>query len=225
MFDALIQAIQDGVKTTSILSCSGDEYFTRQVVLPPPEPTAEPIVIQTLTGFADFINSGHLDGITDVDDWVIHVKSTSQVELIDAPMGRHFQRHVWAIADCSQIIGHGALFERFIPLEHFIVNVMSQFVPTESQGELLKLAKRGMVRTADIEVPTPFILAPYRTFPEVKQPVSSFVFHLRAGRDGIEAALVEADGGQWKCDAIQRIKSYLNMAINRERETPIPIVA
>ncbi|OSA97223.1 hypothetical protein B2H85_16310, partial [Clostridium botulinum] len=49
-------------------------------------------------------------------------------------------------------------------------------------------------------------LAPYRTFPEVQQPTSKFIFRMQQGP---KAAIFEADGGAWRNQAMQSIKAYL----------------
>jgi len=61
----------------------------------------------------------------------------------------------------------------------------------------------------------PIRLRPYRTFREIEQPASLFVLRLQKGRDGElpRAALFEADGGQWKLEACQAIKHWLDMEL------------
>ena len=66
--------------------------------------------------------------------------------------------------------------------------------------------KTGVASVAQAVVPNPVSLAPYRTFPEVEQPVSKFIFRMQ---DGPRAALFEADGGAWRNTAIKNIKEYL----------------
>jgi hypothetical protein len=58
-------------------------------------------------------------------------------------------------------------------------------------------------------------LAPYRTFREIAQPASLFVLRLQTSRHGDkpECALFEADGGQWKLEAIQALATYLRTAL------------
>jgi len=66
--------------------------------------------------------------------------------------------------------------------------------------------KGGVARRENVEVPNPVILAPYRTFPEIEQPESRFIFRMRTGP---QAALYEADGGAWRNEAMARIKDWL----------------
>ena len=66
--------------------------------------------------------------------------------------------------------------------------------------------KTGVATVGQAIVPNPVSLAPFRTFPEVTQPSSKFIFRMQ---EGPKAALYEADGGAWRNEAILSIKSYL----------------
>jgi len=58
----------------------------------------------------------------------------------------------------------------------------------------------------NIKVPNPVVLAPFRTFREIAQPESKFVFRMQQGP---RCALFEADGGAWRLEAMKRSKAYL----------------
>lgn len=85
-------------------------------------------------------------------------------------------------------------------------NVVEESVKELSDNGVSQQAtvKQG-VRKFDVEVPNPALLAPYRTFTEVNQPASKFVFRM----DGTNCALFEADGGAWRKEAVDNIKVYL----------------
>ena len=54
------------------------------------------------------------------------------------------------------------------------------------------------------------MLAPYRTFHEVEQPVSAFLLRMRKQSGGApHVALFEADGEAWKIEAAANIKTWL----------------
>jgi hypothetical protein len=53
-------------------------------------------------------------------------------------------------------------------------------------------------------------LAPYRTFSEIDQVVSRFIFRAHADAEGAELALFEADGGRWRLAAVQAIATWLS---------------
>ena len=66
----------------------------------------------------------------------------------------------------------------------------------------------GVASKADVIVPNPVELVPFRTFQEVPQPSSKFVF--RMGDKEVPAfMIVEAENGIWKNEAVQNIKNYL----------------
>lgn len=71
--------------------------------------------------------------------------------------------------------------------------------------------KEGAATLTKAEVPSPANLRPYRTFLEVEQPDSPFVF--RINKYG-HCALFEADGGIWKHVAMERIHEYLTQSLN-----------
>jgi hypothetical protein len=74
-------------------------------------------------------------------------------------------------------------------------------------------AKAGIARYDDVVVPNPVLLYPCRTFVEVKQPSSNFVFRMK---NGPLAAIFEADAGAWRNEAIKNIKEYLDANIKAD---------
>ena len=116
--------------------------------------------------------------------------------------------------------------------EEFIIGMQSCFVQNQDSELILKVSgnvenksvahygddgvsqkatiKQGIASRADVIVPNPVTLIPFRTFLEVKQIESKFVF--RIGEDRNEQPifkLVEADGGAWKYAAMRRVADYL----------------
>ena len=70
--------------------------------------------------------------------------------------------------------------------------------------------KTGIASKGDAIIPSPARLKPFRTFVEVDQPISSFIFRMKDDRcGGVQCALFEADGGAWKISAMEAIKEYL----------------
>jgi hypothetical protein len=110
--------------------------------------------------------------------------------------------------------------------------IQSCFLPNEASAAVLKVvgniveenvqstsdngvsqkvtAKAGIAMVTEIDVPNPVVLCPFRTFAEVDQPESKFVFRMRGGDgNGVKAAIFEADGGIWRIYAMQNVKKYL----------------
>ena len=77
--------------------------------------------------------------------------------------------------------------------------------------------KSGVEFTVVI-VPNPAKLRPYRTFAEIEQPESSYVFRIKDSERGPAFKLVEADGGLWKNATMKKIKYYLEFELADELE-------
>ena len=67
-------------------------------------------------------------------------------------------------------------------------------------------------------VPNPVKLRPYRTFAEIEQPQSSYVFRIQDSDREPSFKLVEADGGLWKNATMKKIKDYLAYELAEELE-------
>lgn len=128
-------------------------------------------------------------------------------------------------------------FGQFIDNERFIINVQSKFMDGEYEnndkavilafagnvkaGTIAKYGddgvsqkaaiKKGITSLSEVEVPSPCKLIPYRTFTEVSQPASSFIFRVKDDErsGGVACALYEADGGAWRNEAKDNIKTFL----------------
>ena len=99
-----------------------------------------------------------------------------------------------------------------------------KFIGTMQTGTLADYGDDGISQKATIQqtvtsksdaiVPNPVTLVPFRTFLEVEQPASEFVFRVRQDPGGgPSAALFEADGGYWKIAAMWSIKLFLEDAL------------
>jgi hypothetical protein len=190
-------------------------------------PEAAPLTIHTLQGLVDYIGGQALE----VRGCFIHVLSPDMVRLTSSLTEGTRQRET--LAEVS-LLQSAFRFGQYIPQEEFIVGVQSQFVETETRAALLKIAgsitaeaiqiseddgvtqrataKVGIARQAVVDLPNPVSLRPYRTFTEVDQPESLFVFRMRGGNIP-SLALFEADGGAWRNQAIKDIAYWLTGAL------------
>ena len=132
--------------------------------------------------------------------------------------------------------------------ESFLVSMQACFAPSDEREDVAKVAsnivstqeatfsddgisqqvvmKTGVTKKENAIIPNPVRLIPYRTFLEVEQPESEFVFRITEGRGGVPFfKLVAADGGRWEAVAVDNVKSYLVEALadipNREQITII----
>lgn len=129
-------------------------------------------------------------------------------------------------------------FNEFLGMEEFNIALQSKFVANDHRAILLQVVgnvsednvrntgddgvsqavtiNQGVASKAAVKVPNPVDLAPYRTFLEVTQPESQFIFRMK---DGPRGAIFEADGGAWRNQAIVNIREYLKEQLSEEIES------
>lgn len=193
-------------------------------------PKADAIEMHTLTSLVDYIKS-------EVDEMpprmIVEVKSPTEVELY-SQLDPNRDRESLVVVSARV---PGFEFDRFVEHEKFCINLQSKFIPSDDRELILKFAgtveagsvseygddgvtqkatiKTGLASKGDAIVPNPVCLRPYRTFLEVEQPESAFVFRMKQDSYGsVMCAIFEADGGAWKMDATQAIKEYLQRELD-----------
>lgn len=196
--------------------------FTKESLSRVKEARAAVLTVSTLTGLVDYIKS-ELDKLP--EKLLIQVISPRKVALY-SPLNADREREQYISAEA--ILPDNVVYDRFIGTEQFNIMLQSAFVDVGTKSALLKYTgliqdeavkttgddgvsqqvtvKTGVASVGQAIVPNPVELAPYRTFPEVEQPISKFIFRMQ---EGPRAALYEADGGAWRNKAILSIKEYL----------------
>ena len=137
----------------------------------------------------------------------------------------------------------GLEFGKFYDHEAFLIAVAAHFTSAGDRDYLLRIAanltnehvinaedsgisqtvglRSGAVLKAQEPLRNRVSLAPYRTFREVEQPASEFLFRVRQEKDEVpRLALFEADGGAWRLQAVANIQAWLKAHI-----TNIPVIA
>jgi hypothetical protein len=156
---------------------------------------------------------------------LVHIISPTEVALYSElrnDQDREMYMH------CKALTPNNIVYNRFMDTDDFNIMLQSSFVDNRDRTILLKVTgliqdkavkevgddgvsqavtiKTGVANVGDVKVPNPVELAPYRTFPEIIQPESKFIFRMQSGP---QAALFEADGGAWRNMAMDLIKKYL----------------
>lgn len=224
-----IQAIKDSVKT-EVLQIAGVSYASRPVHdVRKPDPKPDPVSLNTLTGFVDFLHNS----ADAAKAFMVHVVSHAEIRLVGPLYGEFKQRDVFAIAHVDYLFKQSFQFGQYLDCESFIVAMMTLFDQSPQQQAVLALignitdenvqthaddgvtqtvtARTGIAKRQEVAVPNPILLKPFRTFREIDQPASLFILRMKQGGPGEKpkAALFEADGGAWKLDAILAIRDYL----------------
>ena len=191
-------------------------------------PYADSIKMSTLTSLVDYIQSD-IDPMS--DRMIIHIVSPTEVRLFsELDAERRREELVIVKAQLPEF-----RFGSFMDNETFCISAQALFHNTPDKAKILTFAGTveegtitsysddGVSQKATVQsgitsretriVPNPVALAPYRTFHEVDQPLSSFIFRMRSDRGVVECALIEADGGAWKNEAMESIRAYLTDAL------------
>lgn len=195
-----------------------------------PAKYAETLTVNSLTGLVQYLLSKFDQETTDdPDELLIHVESPTSVKVY----GRlnELDRKRESLIKATAILDKFN-YGYFMNTEEFIINLQSLFDRTDDSEAILKFASavridngatindNGVFQTATVKtgastvgegkVPSPANLQPYRTFLEVPQPESQFIFRINERGN---CALFEADGGLWKYHAMESIKSFLEDAL------------
>jgi hypothetical protein len=212
------------------------EYSDKELKLIYP-PAPRPVECSTLAGLVDLFTH-ELDQVTP-DQVLVHISSPTSVEIISKDADLHGRRRTWASAkypECKTfpfgswldpeqfIISAQQHFQR-VKIENdngtfakdldYVLSIASkisaeQATDHEDDGIAQRVAVRQGVALKAEAVLRPLVqLAPYRTFAEIDQVISQFVFRARFGTGSVNLALFEGDGGRWKLGAVAAIKAWL----------------
>lgn len=201
------------------------------------------LVFGTLESLVEYLD-GNRDGL-DPLKLLVHVRY-DLVRVLGPAFGSFAQRAEHARASLAALLDEerGFPFGQWVDPETFTIDLQRHFVPSDALAAILRVVGNirdesvrqvqddgttQTVRTkqgpmlAEVDVPNPVSLAPYRTFREVEQPESRFVLRVRKGEEGElpTCALFLADGGRWKLVAAERVRDWLDARVPKE----IPVLA
>jgi len=201
-----------------------------------PKKYARSIKLNTLTGLVEYLKSGK-DGL-DKEKLTVHVVSPTEVEVF-SELDVERKREMFLTAEA---ILPEYDYDHYYPVDEFNIKIQSVFVGNPDSDILTTFAsaiyidngatvsdngtsqtvtvKNGVTSLAQGKAPNPVALKPYRTFIEVEQPESNFVFRIN---DKPGCALFEADGGLWKNTAMTNVKKFLQQEL--KELTTIEVIA
>jgi hypothetical protein len=201
---------------------------TEQTVFDDPSmPEPKPLKVATLTAVAAYIHAELSD-----EKVVVNVISPTLVQIIAPIVGAMRQQFVYLSA--APVLPELSI-GRYLGVEQFLIELQMGFIQTEIRDALQQFCSKlrtglakdieddgvtqtltvqsGLTRTAGVPVANPWHLAPFRTFPEIEQPMSPFILRMKQQQVGesltANAALLEADGGAWRATAIVAIGEWL----------------
>lgn len=243
MIKKALEYLMNEAAQPAMTEIDGENYSSKPLHRISYNPKAEPIKMSTLSSLIDYIQSN-----TDsMDEYmIIHVMSPTHVEMYSELDDERNREHIVTVdAQVPEF-----LFNTFIEHEKFCINLQAKFIhdPNTDRALIQKFAgtveagtvseygddgatqkatiKTGIASKGEAIVPNPVKLKAYRTFIEVDQPVSQYIFRLKQDKyDGVVCALFEADGGAWKLEAMQNIKAYLEEQLSDFNDYKITVIS
>lgn len=217
----------------------GDLEYTDQslTLITPPLPSA--IKCSNLQSIADLWKAV----THDAPESMIQIVSPTEVSFKSIESDEYGRRTVYAIAEYSGerafafgkwyapenfIIDAQTSFQRvkvqnddgsFAADLDYVIGIASKItaeraVENSDDGIAQRVAlKQGVTLQGEAALKGRVNLAPFRTFLEVDQVLSQFLFRAKYTDNGVVLALFEADGGRWKLDATKAIANWFQTNI------------
>lgn len=236
MMEGLKEALQhveelarDNEKTEVIEIC-GKTYANKSLRRYDAHEMADAVTATTLSSLVDYIGSCSQEFPDDMD-MIIHIVSPTKVKLMSALDNERKRECLFETeAETSEY-----RYDKWYDQESFMISLQANFQFSPDLEAVMKLSGNiekkndqsfsddgrtqvatmtvGVATKAKAIVPNPVELIPYRTFQEVGQPASKFVFRIGANNDIPTFKLIEAEGGIWKNEAVANIKRYFADAL------------
>lgn len=207
-----------------VLEICGKTYANKNLTRYDKKPKADNITARTLSSMVDYIEhcNSEFPG-----KMIIQILNEREV-LLMSELNEERERETLFIsrAETSEF-----RFDQWYDQERFMIELQANFQENEDREILLKMAGNvekkndmafsddgktqvatmqvGVASKADVIVPNPVTLIPFRTFQEIEQPESKFVFRI-GNSDTPAFKLIEAEGGIWKTKAVESIKEYFS---------------
>lgn len=207
------------VKVTEI---AGKTYCNKSLKRYGTEDLAEAIHVNTLSAMVDYIKNKPEEMRNTM---ILHVQHPQRVSLYSGLLDERIRETLFI---CDAIVNEFQ-FDKWYDQERFLIELQANFALNEDLETIMKVSgniqagttgsysddgvsqkttiKAGVQRS-DVIVPNPVRLIPYRTFAEVDQPSSHYVFRIKDTGGEPAFKLVEADNGLWKHAAMKKVKEY-----------------
>lgn len=233
MDGTLVKEISDLTLKTQIVDIDGKPWSSRSFSRVIHDPRPEALKATTLNAIKDFFESLSEE---DREDVFAVVPCHTHVNLVSGLNPETMSRKNYLSVELPSL--DGFRFGNFYDIESFQVALRSLFKPESDLTSLLEftasiltfdqanasddgisqtvVVKRGLsgaIKDGKI-APSNVSLRPYRTFREVEQPKSEFIFRMRGESGRLPTlALFECDGGAWRITAVASIRKFLEEKI------------
>ena len=235
-----VEKIEALVQAGTLVEIDGKKWATKGFTPIHFEPHPAKKRVTTLTGLVEYLQSG-IDAL-DPSSLVVHVEGVDKVTVFSKLEGLDRVRDEFIEARVDERLADFA-FGKYMEVEAFVIALRSLFVQTDSCDRLIAFVSKvsggstfgleddGVTQTVNInkgvsgavtkEASAPVIvsLKPFRTFRELDQVESEFLFRMKlinTERQIVGCALYEADGGRWRNAAVADIKTFLATSLGNE---------
>ena len=188
---------------------NGKTYCTKDLVRYDAPEKAAPISATTLTSLVDYIKENREELR---DRMIIQVVNETKVLLYSGLLAERDRETLFEVNALLPRFEYGREYDQ----ESFLISMQSCFKESDDREAVTMLAsnivntqeatfsdngttqqavmKTGITTKDNVLVPNPVNLIPYRTFLEVEQPASDFVFRVSEGRGGAPVFKLVASG-------------------------------
>jgi uncharacterized protein YkvS len=235
-----VEKIEELAYQATVLEIEGKKWSAGDFKPVHFEPHPDRKTVGTLTGLVDYLTS-------DVDELdpaslIVHVESVDKVSVFSRLEGMDRKRDEFIVAKVDEAF-KSFRFENYMEVEGFVIALRSLFESTDDLDKLIAFVSKvsggtsfgleddGVTQTVNVkagvsgavtkEASAPVIvkLRPFRTFRELEQVESEFLFRMKlinTERQTVGCALFEADGGRWRLAAVLRIKDFLTASLGQD---------
>lgn len=214
---------------TEVIEICGRTYANKNLKRYDNADKAKALEASSLTALIDYIGACYREFPKNTD-MIIHIVDPKRVRLISSLDAERTRECLFEVtAEVNEF-----RFGKWYDQEAFMIELQANFQPSEDLILVKKMAGNverkndksyaddgisqvatmtvGAAAKADVIVPNPVTLIPFRTFQEVAQPASAFVFRV-GDKEEPTFMLQEAQNGIWKNEAVANIKRYLAEAL------------
>lgn len=214
-----IEKIQEGAKLENQVVKIGDHYYSKDnlnLVIEADELSPDCFNTNSLCAITEYINKN----VNPVDAesgrrYIIHVDSPTKV-ILKREQNKIKSTHELVLCEA---IGGRFPFNQYILPEDFLIKLKTSFENDDkgNRNNLIVIASNisnkmedsivddGISKTVTVKK---IVLIPHRTFTEVQQPASPFVFRINAEGREPRCALFDDNSGMWQIEAMENIRNY-----------------
>jgi hypothetical protein len=216
-----------GLSKPEIIEVAGRPFCERNLK-PVIEPSVGTLHVNTLDALTDFITG---TGLTDENKLIIHVVDNCTVRILRPHQGV-FGINQFFLEAKAHVAKLGDITENYCDIEEFLVLLNTMFVKDAGDHESVRQCMSGLASKAELslsddgfsqsatfskgikrvgkeDLPNPVMLAPYSTFPEIKQPERPFLLRLRQRGEELQACLHPVEDATWVTTCVNDMKKFL----------------